>query len=301
MTVLASSINGPATFVGTKMRDETIDALWFATQNEPDRVMAFGRSVAAHAEERLHALIRALKTHDGDNNGREFGLATVNFGVGGKPEWLWAMQSDIDDAIEAALLAAPPPQMAIPPLGAMEAQQVRDASGGVGTQMADAGSIPAGAPMSTDKEIATPQVVPVETLLVWAVEDGVIRVSKVMDADLQDSLVRFAARFATPQVVPKPCCQEFEKCREMCTPRADYWQGQCEQLKRASRPAVGETWYFLREGAAACDKQTIKRITGALVTFEPTPWSLHEGETVPLANLKFVERVAMRSPSGDQK
>lgn len=34
----------------------------------------------------------------------------------------------------------------------------------------------------------------VETLLAWAVEDGVIRLSQVFDADLQDALTRFARR-----------------------------------------------------------------------------------------------------------
>jgi hypothetical protein len=39
-------------------------------------------------------------------------------------------------------------------------------------------------------------VPPVETLLEWAVLDGVVRMSKVMDADLQDALVKFATRLA---------------------------------------------------------------------------------------------------------
>ncbi|MDF3019350.1 MAG: hypothetical protein K0Q92_653 [Steroidobacteraceae bacterium] len=38
-----------------------------------------------------------------------------------------------------------------------------------------------------------------ETLLTWAVEDGVIRLSQMMNADLQDALVNFAARITGEQ------------------------------------------------------------------------------------------------------
>jgi hypothetical protein len=34
------------------------------------------------------------------------------------------------------------------------------------------------------------------------------------------------------------CCQDFEKCREMCCSRADYWQGQCSQLRRDASPVA---------------------------------------------------------------
>jgi hypothetical protein len=90
------------------MRDETIEALWHRATNEPDRVLTFGRLVAAEAEHRLKALIRALRTHDGDGE-REFGLATVKFEIGKPPDWLWATQSDIDDAIDRASLSAAEP------------------------------------------------------------------------------------------------------------------------------------------------------------------------------------------------
>jgi hypothetical protein len=62
------------------------------------------------------------------------------------------------------------------------------------------------------------QPVPVEKLLEWAVLDGVIRMSKVFDTDLQDALEKFAARFAAPPAQPVALTDErIERIRlELC-------------------------------------------------------------------------------------
>jgi hypothetical protein len=78
-----------------------------------------------------------------------------------------------------------------------------------------------------DKLNAAPpaQPVPVEKLLEWAVLDGVIRMSKVFDPDLQDALEKFAARFAAPpaQPVAQPLSDPQAGYCRRCGGSGDMW------------------------------------------------------------------------------
>jgi hypothetical protein len=69
------------------------------------------------------------------------------------------------------------------------------------------------------------QPVPVEKLLEWAVLDGVIRMSKVFDPDLQDALEKFAARFAAPpaQPVAQPLSDPQAGYCRRCGGSGDMW------------------------------------------------------------------------------
>ena len=52
----------------------------------------------------------------------------------------------------------------------------------------------------------------VEGLLVWAIEDGLFRMAELFDADRQDALVKFAARFTA--AAPEGCAE----CGKTSTP-----------------------------------------------------------------------------------
>lgn len=63
---------------------------------------------------------------------------------------------------------------------------------------------------------------------------------------------------AEPAPGIKSCCQDFDKCREMCCARADYWQGQASQLRaslapspKPEAPSIPPGWQFLKDSTHA--------------------------------------------------
>jgi len=77
-----------------------------------------------------------------------------------------------------------------------------------------------------------------EELLVWAVEDGLMRMSDVFKLDLQDSLERFARRFAAPTAQPAPAAEQV--AWESTTPAYTRYVTQARYEKFS--PAV-RRWY----------------------------------------------------------
>ena len=118
-------------------------------------------------------------------------------------------------------------------------------------------------------ERAVPAAVPIEELLVWAVEDGVIRMSDVFKLDLQDAIEKFARRFAPPaQPAPEPACQTCndhgavgniltaEPCPD-CTPAA---QPAPAQDGRGYEPMQGLAAYLRAEatGVSGVAAETLR-------------------------------------------
>jgi hypothetical protein len=57
--------------------------------------------------------------------------------------------------------------------------------------------------------------------------------------------VHMAPSVAPQEPAARPCCQDFEACSKACAPRAHYWQGQAEQLRRAPQePAEPVAWTY---------------------------------------------------------
>lgn len=58
------------------------------------------------------------------------------------------------------------------------------------------------------------------------------------------------ALYATPAIAVaavQVCCQDFNKCREMCVSRADYWQGKASHLARSVATVDGREAFTTRQ------------------------------------------------------
>jgi hypothetical protein len=156
--------------------------------------------------------------------------------------------------------------------------------------------------MTDTTKPATPELPDVSELLVWAVTDGLLGMSKIMDADLQDALVAYSKRIATLPAATSAATDERELFEAWWARlrAAELARGVGGSPDARFKPMALEAWQAARAQLAApraVPRKVYLVATGEIVGGEET-YTRHDDAPPPLCDSELLYASAPASQAG---